>query len=104
MPHLVFDDLRPHSWVGDQGVETVAKDTDSVDMYTVDWSGDLHEGETVSTSTWTYAGVRSSAAATITTTSATTTLSGTCGDAKNTVTTSAGRTLVHHLRFVPVLD
>lgn len=102
MAHLKFTSLRRDSFMLD-GMESVAKDADSVDPYTIDWSEDLAAAETISTSAWEYS-VVTGASATNTTTTTTTTISGTGGWAKNTITTSLSRTLVHRVGFVDVED
>lgn len=110
MPHLVFEDLRPHSFIDKDGLETVAKDADSVESYTLDWRAGtdqsrnkLGASETIATSTWSVGGVASESESNTTTTT-TIKLRGTCGEAKNTITTSSGRTLVHRVKFVSVED
>ena len=102
MPNLVFSDIRPHSFIDADGTETVTKDPARVDIYTLDWSKDLGSSETISTSTWVSEGATLSAPGDTDTTT-TTTVTGS-GGAKNTVVTSAGRTLVHRVKFVDVLE
>ena len=83
------------------GMLSVARHEDEVAPVTLDYSDALDTGETVATSAWDADGVTLSGEAT-TTTTASATISGTDGEIQNTITTSAGRTLVQEMRVVGV--
>lgn len=100
MPRLLFSDDRSASWRDLDGIETVAKDEDSIVSYTLDWTVDL-AGDTISSSSWTVDGVTTSANSNTTTTT-TIKISGTDGTAKNKVVTAAGNTLIKRVAFVEV--
>ena len=98
MPTVYTKSPRRRSFTDINGLTAWHKDEDSVETYTIDWSDELGS-ETVSTSTWLMDGpTNDSDSSTTTTTSITVSKSG--GTAKNTITTSGGRTLVKRLRFV----
>jgi hypothetical protein len=106
MPRLVFPSDRHESFADSDGIESVAKDEDSVRSYTLDWTIDkrgneMADSDTISTSAWECNGVAEESSSNTTTTT-TIQVSGTNGTAKNTVVTAGGETLIHRIRFVGV--
>lgn len=87
-----------------EGRLTYVQHEEATRAYTLDWSDQLNTGETISTSTWDEEGVSVDSSSNTTTTT-TATISQTNGAAKNTITTSAGRTEIKRIFFVaPVHD
>lgn len=99
MPRLTFTSGRHESFVDPDGIETVAKDLDSIISYTLDWSLDLGS-DTISTSTWETSGPTS--VATSNTTTTTTIKASGAGLLKNTVVTAVGSTFVHRVNLLDV--
>lgn len=87
-------------WFKDfDGVLTTPKKHDETNSYSFDWTDRLHD-ETISTSTWEADGITVNNSANTTTT---TTVSVTgSGEAKNTIVTSASRTLIEKFRWIGV--
>jgi hypothetical protein len=87
-------------WFRDRdGVFTTVQDEDETNTYTFDYNNHLNSGETVSTSTWANEGVTTSSAS-ISSGVASVKITGTNGQAKNTIVTSTARTLIYRYRFV----
>lgn len=100
MPTHQVPITREPGFIDVDGVKAYPVNRDDVDVYTIDWSKILATGETVSTSTWAADGPSTSLPGN-TTTTAYVTATGE-GDLKNTIVTSAARTLVRSIRLAAV--
>lgn len=98
MPTLRLTKRRVEGYLDRDGIHTYQQVNDETKPYTVDYSGDLGSGETISTSAWDTSGLSSSGAANTSTTTSIT-ITGTNAEIENTVTTSTGRTLERKFRL-----
>jgi hypothetical protein len=87
----------PYHIDGD-GWPVFVRHKDTVAPIAIDWTDKLDSGETVSTSSWEAHGVTASSASLVSPV-ATVTVTGTDGWVKNTVVTSASRTLIQIAKF-----
>ncbi len=100
MPTYQVPVIREPGFIDTDGVKTYPVHSDDVDLYTINWAKALATGETISTSTWVADGPTASSPGNTTTTTYTKATGS--GDLENTITTSAGRTLVKSIRLAAV--
>lgn len=93
----VLSNERSRFFHDEDGLLSVTKEDDATESVTIDWSERLDSGETISSSAWTLDGLTQIAASN-TTTATTLRFNGGPGEAKNTVVTSAARTLIERVR------
>lgn len=99
MPRLTFASGRHESFAGPDGIETVSKDIDSIESFTLDWSLDLGT-DTISTSTWETSGPTAVSSSNTTTT--TTIKASGAGELKNKVVTNGGSTYVYRVNLLGI--
>ena len=100
MPTYQVPIVREPGFIDADGVTTYPVNSADVDVYTINWAKALAAGETISTSAWVANGPSASSPGNTTTTTYTTATGS--GDLENTITTSAGRTLVKSIRLAAV--
>ena len=98
VPTVNLPPERREFFADTHGIWSIYRDSESVLDYTIDWSRVLGV-DTIATSDWEVSGVTEDSSDSDTTT-ATIIVSGSGGEAKNTITTAAGNTHVRRLRFI----
>lgn len=98
MPTAYVRADRAPWFVDFDGVQAAFKNHDATDTFGFDWSRFLGD-DTIAASTWTLSGALKNNSDSNTTTTTTISISGTDGEAKNTITTVGEKTYHRTLRF-----
>ncbi len=98
MPTTFATTNRRPAYVNKDGLETIPRAADEVDVLTIDWADRRENAETISSATWSAHGVTATGSA-ISGTKTYATISGTDGDLQVKIVTSLARTLIKTIRF-----